>query len=116
MIYKVGMLCKFKKGKELVEKNIYRIEKVNVKGSEIDTNEVTYSGKRDMMAADDLVQYENIFENKKFCREYSDISQELSDEEKEEYNQDIVVQPLTPEEIDIVQSEEFIEKKRNLKR
>ncbi len=115
MIYNIGMLCKHFKGNDLLEKNIYRIEKLGVNGSDIDESLVTYTGDGVLATATNLVVYSNIFQdNKLFCREYEDISGELSDEKKEMFNQTIKVQPLTDEEISIVNSEEFIEKKKEL--
>ncbi len=112
MIYKVGMLCKHFKGNDLLEKNIYRIEKLGVKGTDIDKTLVTYTGEKELDTATNLVVYSNIFQdNKLFCREYEDISSELNDEKKLMFNQNIRVQPLTLEEIDLVNSEEFIKNK-----
>lgn len=112
MIYEVGMLCKHFKGKDLLEKNIYRIEKLGVNGTDIDKNLVTYTGNNELDTATNLVVYSNIFQdNKLFCREYEDISSELNDEKKLMFNQNIRVQPLTLEEIDLVNSEEFIKNK-----
>ena len=115
MIYKVGMLCKHFKGNDLLEKNIYRIEKLGVNGTDIDNEQVTYTGEKELETATNLVVYSNIFQdNKLFCREYEDISGKLSDEKKEMFNQDLRVQPLTDEEISIVNSEKFIENKKEL--
>ena len=112
MIYEVGMLCKHFKGKDLLEKNIYRIEQLGVKGTSIDTSLITYTGEGNLEEATDLVVYSNIFqEGKLFCREYSDISSKLSDEKRTMFNQDMRVEPLTQEEIDLVNSEDFIKEK-----
>lgn len=114
MIYKIGMLCKHFKGKTLLDKNIYKIEKLGVAGTEIDEN-ITYTGDNTLLTAKNLVVYSNIFqENKLFAREYEDISKKLPDEKKEMYNQDLRVQPLTEKEIDIVNDLEFIEEKKKL--
>ena len=111
MIYKVDMLCKHFKGSSLLEKNIYRILELNVDGANLD-KDIIYSGDGDVLTAKNLVVYENIFQNnKKFAREYDDISSELSEEKRELYNQTIKVQPLTEEEKEIVKSEAFIVKK-----
>lgn len=111
MIYKVGMLCKHFKGSSLEEKNIYKILDLNLDGANLD-KDITYSGDGDVLTAKNLVVYANIFQdNKKFAREYDDISSELSKEKRELYNQKIKVQPLTEEEKAVVESEEFIEKK-----
>ena len=61
MIYKVGMLCKHFKGKDLLEKNIYRIEQLGVKGTSIDTSLITYTGEGNLEEATDLVVYSNIY-------------------------------------------------------
>ena len=83
MIYTVGMLCKHFKGTNLLEKNIYRIEKIGIKGSDIDKSLITYTGDGELKTATNLVVYSNIFQdNKLFCHEYEDISGELSDEKK----------------------------------
>lgn len=113
MIYKVGMLCKHFKGKDLIEKNIYRIEKLGVRGIDIDESTVTYTGEKNLKDATNLVVYSNIFqEGKFFCREYEDISSELSDDKKAMYNQEIRVQPITSEEESIISEDDFIENKK----
>ena len=111
-MYKEGMLCKHFKGKDLLEKNIYRIVKLGLSGKDIDTSVVTYTGDGILEDAFDLVLYQNIFqENKFFVRECEDISQRLSDDKQEEFNQEYRVQPLSDEEINIVLSDEFRIKK-----
>ena len=108
MIYKVGMLCKHFKGNDLLEKNIYRIEKLGVKGTDIDENIITYTGDGVLSNATNLVIYSNIFQdNKLFCREYEDISSTLSDEKRELFHQDHRVEPLTAMEIMIIESDGF---------
>ena len=115
MIYKIGMFCKHFKGTNLFEKNIYRIENIGVDGSSIDESLITYTGDSILSTATNLVVYSNIFQdNKLFCREYEDISGELSNEKKEMFNQNIKVQPLTDEEISIINSEDFIKNKKEL--
>ena len=115
MIYEVGMLCKHFKGNDLLNKNIYRIEKLGVNGKDIDETKITYTGEGELKSATNLVVYSNIFqEDKYFCREYEDITQELSDDKKEQFNQTIRVQPLTEEEIMMVQDNTFIENKKQL--
>ena len=115
MIYKIGMFCKHFKGTNLFEKNIYRIENIGVDGSSIDESLITYTGDGILSTATNLVIYSNIFQdNKLFCREYEDISGELSNEKKEMFNQNIKVQPLTDEEISIINSENFIKNKKEL--
>ena len=115
MIYNIGMLCKHFKGCDLLEKNIYRIENLGVNGSDIDESLITYTGDGELRTATNLVVYSNIFQdNKLFCREYEDISGKISDEKKEMFNQTIKVEPLTDEEIIMVNSKDFIKNKREL--
>lgn len=115
MIYKVGMLCKHFKGKDLLEKNIYRIEQIGVDGKDIDESIITYTGEGNLKSSTNLIVYSNIFQdNKMFCREYEDISQELSSEKQQEFNQKIKVQPLTEEEQIYIGYESFIETKKQL--
>ena len=115
MIYTVGMLCKHFKGADLLEKNIYRIEKLGVSGSEIDPSVVTYTGDGELATATNLVVYSNIFQDgKMFAREYEDISSELSDEKKDSFHQTLKVQPLTDEEVAFIGNPEFVEKKKTL--
>lgn len=115
MIYKVGMLCKHFKGKDLLEKNIYRIEQIGVDGKDIDESLITYTGEGNLKSSTNLIVYSNIFQdNKMFCREYEDISQELSSDKQEQFNQKIKVQPLTEEEQIYIGYESFIETKKQL--
>lgn len=115
MIYSVGMYCKHFKGKDLKEKNIYRIEKLGVEGTDIDETLITYTGDGELSLAKNLVVYSNVFQdNKLFAREYEDISGELSLEKQELFNQKIKVQPLTKEEIDIINDANFVEEKKQL--
>ena len=115
MIYKIGMLCKHFKGETLLEKNIYRIEKLEVEGKDIDSSIITYTGDGVLLEAQNLVVYSNIFQdNKLFTREYEDISGELSKEKQEMFNQELKVQPLTEEEIETIKDEDFIEQKKKL--
>ena len=115
MIYKIGMLCKHFKGENLLEKNIYRIEKIGVEGKDINETLITYTGDGELLTAKNLVVYSNIFqENKLFAREYDDISGELSSEKKEMYNQEIKVQPLTKIEIDMINEDNFVTEKKKL--
>ncbi len=113
MIYKIGMYCKHFKGKTLLDKNIYRIIKLGVNGKDIANSEIKYTGDGNIESAENLVVYENIFqENKVFAREYEDISGELSQEKQIEFGQKLKVQPLNENEIIIVQSEDFIKNKK----
>lgn len=115
MIYKIGMLCKHFKGETLLEKNIYRIEKLEVDGKDIDSSIITYTGDGVLLEAQNLVVYSNIFQdNKLFTREYEDISGKLSKEKQEMFNQELKVQPLTDEEIETIKDEDFIEQKKKL--
>ena len=112
MMYKVGDYCKHFKGHDLFEKNIYQIVKLGVKGSEIDIDTITYSGDNELLNAENLVVYRNIFQDRLFTREYEDISGELSLDKQVEFDQKYKVQLLTEEEIEIIKSEEFINKKK----
>ena len=115
MIYRKGMLCKHFQGESLLEKNIYEILKVNVKGKDIDENNIIYTGNGNLKDSVNLVIYKNIFQNDKvFAREYNDISSYLTKAEKIKYNQNIKVQPLTEEEINVIYNESFIKEKKNL--
>lgn len=115
MIYEVGMLVKHFKGSNLLEKNIYRIEKLGVLGKDIDENVITYTGDNELLTAINLVVYSNIFQDDKlFAREYEDISSEMSLEKQELYHQKRKVEPLTEEEINKVNDEKFIEEKKKL--
>ena len=112
-IYKVGMLCKHFKGRDLMEKNIYVILETGIDGKNIDLKEIKYTGDGNLESATNLVVYKNLFQsNKKFAREYEDISSELTPEKQCEYNQIIKVQPLTSEEVVLVSSENFISLKK----
>lgn len=115
MIYKVGMLCKHFKGESLLEKNIYRIERLGVNGVDILDSDITYTGDNTLESASNLVVYSNIFQDgKMFAREYEDISSELNDEKKASFKQSLKVEPLTDEEISIIESPSFIEEKKVL--
>ena len=112
MMFKVGMLCKHFKGKDLLEKNIYRIEKIGVDGKDIDSSKIIYTGDKDLLLSKNLVIYSNIFqEDKLFAREYDDLVSELSDDKKELYNQIFRVEPLNDEEIKTIKCHEFVEEK-----
>lgn len=111
-IYQEGMFCKHFKGKDLLEKNIYRIVKLGVEGKDINEEDITYSGDGILSEAHDLVIYASIFQNNKlFAREYSDISSSLSEEKSLEFGQIIKVQPLTSEEVMIINDPSFVEVK-----
>lgn len=113
MIYEIGMLVKHFKGKDLLEKNIYRIEDWGVKGCDINTDLVTYTGDGVLDEATNLVLYSNIFqEGKMFAREYEDISSPLSSEKQEEFGQILKVQPLSEEEILLIESPNFVKEKK----
>lgn len=115
MIYKIGMICKHFKGNNLLEKNIYKIEQIGVDGKDINSYLITYTGDNDLFTSKNLVVYSNIFQdNKLFAREYEDISKELDEEKKNLYNQNIKVEPLTEEEIKIINDSNFISEKKQL--
>ena len=46
-MYNVGMYCKHFKGKNLLEKNIYKILKVNVTGKDIKDKNIIYTGDKE---------------------------------------------------------------------
>lgn len=99
---KVGDLCKHFKGKSLVEKNIYEILEIGV----------AYTGENAKQRIDNLVIYQNIFqEGKIFAREYDDLVSKLSQEKQIEWNQEYRVQKLTEEEVAIVKSEQLRKEK-----
>lgn len=101
MILKDGDFVKHFKGKTLVEKNIYEIVSVNPK----------YTGTKEY-SSEPVVIYRSIFQpGKSFVREYSDLVQELTDEEKMEYSQENRVNILTEDELMLIKTDEFIEKK-----
>ncbi len=113
-MYKVGMLCKHFKGKSLLEKNIYKIIKVGVAGSMLDEG-ITYTGVGDVTKATDLVVYQNIFQdNMFFAREEWDLMTEIDSDKQKEFNQRFRVEALNEEEIEMVNSLEFIKKKRGI--
>lgn len=91
---KKGDLCKHFKGKDLDEKNIYRILELGV----------TYSGDKSENPIKNLVIYENIFQGKIFAREIEDLEAELPIEKQKEYGQIHRVEKLTDEEIQIIKN------------
>lgn len=112
MIYKVGMFCKHFKGESLLDKNIYRIEKLHVSGDMIDENFITYSGHGRLKDAEELVVYSNWFENGKlFAREYSDLCSPIDDAKKLLFGQELRVEPLSEKELLMIQDPDFISKK-----
>ena len=113
MIYKIGMLCKHFKGKTLLEKNIYRIEKIGVLWCEIDNSFITYTGDNDLMFAQNLVIYSNVFQDYKlFAREYEDLCSILPIEMQELYHQKLRVEVLSDLEINMINSDDFINEKK----
>ena len=102
-ILKVGDLCKHFKGENLIDKNIYKILAVGVK----------YSGDKVEEKLENLVVYENIFQNRIFTREYEDLVGEIEKEKQEKFHQKYRVEPLSKEEVEIVCSEEFKKQKLN---
>lgn len=102
MELKTGMLCKHFKGENLIEKNIYQILAINV----------TYTGDNDIDLTN-MVIYKPLFqEGKVFAREYEDLVEELTDEQKLKYHQTMRVEPLTEEEQYLITTDEFIEQKK----
>lgn len=98
---KVGEYYKHFKGETLVEKNIY----------EILQTDVIYTGEA-MSDVKDLVVYKNIFDNKIFAREESDMLKELEPDKQQKYHQQTRVQKLTPDEVETIKSEAYIAKKQ----
>ena len=97
-----GNIVKHFKGKDLIEKNIYQIVAVNP----------VYTGTK-TFPQDAVVIYESLFQNEKaFVREYEDLVQELSDEQKELYHQNYRIEPLTEEELELLNNPEFIQAKK----
>ena len=114
MLYRVGMFCKHFKGTNLLEKNIYQIEALGLRGKDIGDN-VTYVGEGNKDTADNLVVYANIFQdNKLFAREYEDLAFILDSDKQIEYRQKYRVEPLTIEEIEIIRDPNFILEKKRL--
>lgn len=106
------MYCKHYKGKTLIEKNIYQILELNKTGKDINFDEVIYSGDSEEFALlTNLVVYRNVFQNKIFAREQSDLIKKLSVEKKEEFKQEFVVEPLSEAEVNIIMSEKFVAEK-----
>lgn len=115
-MYQIGMLCKHFKGNTLQDKNIYRIENLNVDGISILGTDIIYTGdSEDLKNVHNLVIYSNIFQSDKtFAREYTDLAFELPKEKQEQFHQLYRVQPLTEEEINEIQTEAFIQKKKQM--
>lgn len=112
-MYKIGMICKHFKGHDLLEKNIYTIVKLGVDGKDIDENIITYMGDKDLLTTNNLVVYSNIFQdNKMFAREYEDLTAVLDYDKQKEYNQTYRVQPLTMDELKLIDSLEFKKMKK----
>lgn len=112
-MYKIGMICKHFKGHDLLEKNIYTIVKLGVDGKDIDENIITYTGDKDLLTTNNLVVYSNIFQdNKMFAREYEDLTAVLDYNKQKEYNQTYRVQPLTMDELKLIDSLEFKKMKK----
>ncbi len=97
MELKEGMICKHFKGKNLIEKNIYQILAIDV----------TYTGDNDIDLSE-MVIYKPLFQKGKvFAREYAALTEELTEEQKQEYHQNQRVEPLTDEELAYIKSDEF---------
>ena len=111
MIYKEKMLCKHYKGSNLLEKSIYQILKVHVSGKELG-KDIYYLGNDILEEKKDLVVYQNIFqENAFYAQEYVDMISLLSPEIQEECEQVIKIQPLTIEELEMLQDPSFQKQK-----
>lgn len=101
MELKKGDIVKHFKGHNLIEKNIYEIVSVNP--------EYTGTGK---FTEEPIIVYSSLFQDgKNFVREESDLIQELSLEEQEEYGQEHRIDLLTDEELNLIQSQAFINAK-----
>ena len=66
---KEGTLCKHFKGKNLIDKNIYKVISLNNNGKDLPEN-IKYTGERDAKESTNLVIYMNIFNKMLFAREY----------------------------------------------
>lgn len=96
-MFQKGDLCKHFKGETLLEKNIYEVLETGV----------TYTGECEGVQGN-LVVYRNIFqEGKVFAREERDLVAEIEPEKQEKFHQRARVEKLTPEEIALIQTEEF---------
>ncbi len=117
-IYQIGMLCKHFKGTTLQEKNIYRIEQIDVDGISIMGKNVIYTGDHpNLENVHHLIIYSNIFqEDKIFAREYEDLAYILPKEKQEQFHQMRRVEPLTEEEIFEIGTETFRQKKKEMYR
>lgn len=115
-MYKIGMLCKHFKGDTLQDKNIYQIQRLNVDGISILGTDIIYTGDHENIeTVHNLVVYSNIFQpDKTFAREYEDLASKLSIEKQDQFHQLYRVQPLTEEEINEIQTETFIQKKKQM--
>lgn len=99
---KKGDIVKHFKGKDLIEKNIYQILAVNP----------VYTGTKEF-SQEAVVIYEPLFQTgKAFVREYADLVSELSDEQKEVYDQCYRVEHLTEAELVLLKSPTFIRDKK----
>ena len=72
-----GMICKHFKGKDLIEKNIYQILAIDV----------TYTGDNDIDLSEMVIYKPSFQKGKVFAREYSALTEELTEEQKKEYHQ-----------------------------
>ena len=84
-ILKVGDLCKHFKGENLIDKNIYKILAIGVK----------YSGDKVEEKLENLVVYENIFQNKIFTREYEDLVEEIEKEKQDKPSENTKREPIS---------------------
>ena len=107
---KEGTLCKHFKGKNLIDKNIYKVISLNNNGKDLPEN-IKYTGERDAKESTNLVIYMNIFNKMLFAREYDDFYVELPKDKQEEFGQIHRVEPLTEEEEKVVKAKAFIVEK-----
>ena len=103
MEIKAGDIVKHFKGKDLIEKNIYEILSINAQ----------YTGTKAILDEATVVYVPLFQEGKTFIREYDDLVSELSDEEKELYNQCYRVEPLTATELATIKTDSFIAAKKD---
>lgn len=89
------------------------INRIRIDNIYINEFYITYTGEGNLKDVSNLVIYINIFQDHKlFCRVYEDLSKKLDNEQKELFNQSVRVEPLSEEEVEMVNSKEYINNKR----
>jgi len=105
-MFQKGDLCKHFKGETLVQKNIYEVLETGV----------IYTGECEGVQGS-LVVYRSVFQDGKvFVREERDLIAEIAPEKQEKFHQRARVEKLTPEEIALIQTEEFQQAKAEFMR